>query len=76
MFLDGLKQSRISTKDFTHRQEGRFKSAYSLGIIAIKALCELMINNEHFNYRTNIIGVIVPNMELEEDWSEVLLIAL
>lgn len=48
-----------------------FTAMYSLATIATKALAELLSTNKHFNFRNNIISVIVPKIELTGDLSQV-----
>lgn len=48
-----------------------FTAMYSLATIATKALAELLSTNKHFNFRNNIISVLVPKIELTGDLSQI-----
>jgi len=63
-FLSGgvrfIKKSRGSGA----QHEKHIKSAVNLIKASVKCLGELIKNAPHFNYRKNIISVLIPNIEL------------
>ncbi|XP_047124104.1 nucleolar complex protein 3 homolog isoform X2 [Hydra vulgaris] len=46
------------------------KKLSKLAALCTKCFCELLESASHFNFRTNIIAIIVPKMELSDDLSE------
>lgn len=53
LMLNGLKQKGVKRED----------SFFNLGELSIKCLCELLLTNPSFNYRNNIISLLVPFMD-------------
>ena len=47
------------------------RPVYTLGVLATKCLCDLLLSVPDFNFRNNIITVIVPRMEMCGQFQEV-----
>lgn len=51
--------------------DGLIKANISLALTSIKCLCEMLIAAPHFNFRSNIIAVVVPKLGLSGEMLEI-----
>jgi len=54
-----------------HERSSIPRPVYQLGFVAVRCLCSLLQTVSHFNFRNNIIHVLVPKMELDGDMVEI-----
>jgi len=76
-YLQSLEENIKVCKKFVKKSRGsgahhekQKKSMASLVITSMKCLAELIKNLPHFNFRKNIINVLIPNIELSQDLEE------
>ena len=70
VFVAGTKFIKKSRGRRLHHQKQK-KSMVGLVVTSIKCMAELIKQVPHFNFRKNIISVLVPNIDLSYDLEEV-----